>query len=116
MTPGTLNLIVPQGATFERVLTWSLDDTPVDLTNYTALMQVRPTAASGVVLLELSTDNGGITLGGALGTITLHVDATTTGDLPPGTAVYDLELSTGETVTRLVEGKFTVTAEVSRAS
>lgn len=114
MTPGTLNLDVPQGATFERVLTWKLDATPVDLTGYTAAMQVRPTAPSAVVLLDLDSAGNGITLGGAAGTIQILIDATTTGALAPGTFVYDLELTDGTNVTRLVQGKFTVTAEVTR--
>lgn len=113
MIPGKLNLEIPQGATFERRLTWKLDDTPVNLTNYTARMQVRPTAASAVVLLDLE-DGAGITLGGAAGTIDLEIDATTTAALASGTFVYDLELSTGATVTRLIEGRFTVSAEVTR--
>ena len=44
----------------------------------------------------------------------LLVDAATTEALTPGKYFYDLELYTGATVIRLIEGSFTVKAEVTR--
>ncbi len=59
--------------------------------------------------------NGGITLGGVLGTISLDQTATQTTLLPPGTYVYDLELiASNATVTRLVQGELLISAEVTR--
>lgn len=109
----TYNIICDQGATFQRQLTWKDSaGTPVNLTGYTARMQVRPTVDSTTLTLELTTTNSRITLGGSAGTIDLAVaatDMTMTGEF-----VYDLELVTGTTVTRLVQGYFTVRAEVTR--
>jgi hypothetical protein len=111
--PGDLTLRMFQGATFRYALTWLEDDVPKDLTNYTARMQVRSTYDSPTTILDIDTDDG-ITLGGAAGTIELEVAATTTEDIKPGLYVYDLELITGSIVTRLIEGSFYVSPEVTR--
>lgn len=113
--PGVLNLLCPQGATFTTQLTWKTDTTPVDLTNYTARMQVRSSWSSDTKIADLTTANGGITLGGTAGTILITITATATAAMPAGVAVYDLELVAGSgTVTRLVQGNFTITPEVTR--
>jgi len=74
--PAKLKLTIYQGATFRKRLTWKGPlpaQTPIDLTGCTARMQVRPEVESSTVLLELTTANGGITLGGVAGTIELFV-------------------------------------------
>ena len=115
MPAGNYNIVCDQGATFSRVLTWKQSNgTPVNLTGYTARMQVRDHYASSSSVLTLTTENGGITLGGAAGTITLAATATATAALTADTYVYDLELVDGATVTRLVQGQFTVNPEVTK--
>jgi hypothetical protein len=113
MTPGKLKLLCPQGSTFSRTLTYKVDSTPVDLTGYEARLQVREYHYSDDFVISL-TDTSGITLGGSAGTIDVLVDATTTTELVPGDYVYDLELIASGTVTRLIEGQFVVTPEVTR--
>jgi len=112
---GTYNITADQGATFSRVLTYtdSAGD-PIDLSGYSARMQVRSIVSSDTTVLELTTDNGRITLGGAAGTVTLSVPASAMDDVAGGSYAYDLELVNGITVTRLVMGSFTVRAEVTR--
>lgn len=89
--------------------------TPVDLTGYTARMQVRASAAADAVLLDLTTENGGITLGTTDGTVTCTATATQTAALTFGTGVYDLELVDGSgVVTRLAEGSVCLSREVTR--
>ena len=39
MATGKYNMICPQGATFSKRLTWTIDDVPVDLSSYTGKMQ-----------------------------------------------------------------------------
>ena len=115
MPAGQYDITCDQGATFSRVITWkNSNGTPIDLTNYTARLQVRSNYPSSTVLLDLTTENGGITLGGVLGTITLAATATATAAIAADEYVYDLELITGSNVTRVVEGSFTVTPEVTR--
>jgi hypothetical protein len=67
-------------------------------------------------VLTLTSENAGITLGDAAGTITLSATATVTAALTaPFSGVYDLELvSGGGVVTRLLEGSATISPEVTR--
>jgi hypothetical protein len=112
---GIYNILADQGATFGRTITWKdADGDPVNVAGYTARMQVRSTAADATVVLELSTTDGRITLGGVLGTITLTVPATAMAAVEAGAYAYDLEMVNGSDVTRLLMGSFTVRAEVTR--
>lgn len=55
------------------------------------LMQVRPYAGSGTVIAEFSTADGSITIeGDELEEIHIHLSASETADLEPGTYVFDL--------------------------
>lgn len=113
MTPGKVNFICPQGSTFSRALTYKVDNSPVDLTGYSARLQIREYHYSDEFIANL-TDLAGITLGGSAGTINVLIAASATQEFVPGSYVYDLELVAGGTVTRLIEGKFSVTPEVTR--
>ena len=113
MVPGRLNLICPQGSTFARTLTYKINDVPVNLTGYSARMQVRPFHYSYDTIVSL-TSGSGITLGGSAGTIDILIQPSTTVEFPSGDYVYDLELFVSSNVYRLVEGKFSVTPEVTK--
>ena len=115
MRPGKYNFLCPQGATFLKQLSYLIDSVPVDLTGYTARMQVREKISSCTEILNLTTENDGIVLGGCAGTIRINVDANTTSEIKAKTYVYDLELVSSEDfVIRLIEGQFLVTPEVTR--
>jgi hypothetical protein len=111
----TYGFTADQGATFNQVIVWrDSTNTPVDLTGYTARMQIRYKVSSSVAL-SLTTENGRITLGGTNGTITLSISASDMEDLPSGPYTYDLELETdGGEVSRLLMGAFVVRSEVTR--
>lgn len=113
MTAGHYNLVIEAGANFERVFTWSTID---NLTGYTARAYIRGSAdASGSPLLELTTENGRITLGGVLKTITLRLTDAETAALAWSDGAWDLEMiSGGGIVTRLLEGIVTVRGNVTR--
>lgn len=88
---------------------------PVNLTGFTARMQIRETVESTTVLHSLTTENGGITLGGAAGTIALTISATDTAAFTFDTAVYDLEIISGSgVVTEVMSGTVTLGDEVTR--
>lgn len=88
---------------------------PVNLTGFTARMQIRETVESTTVLHSLTTENGGITLGGAAGTIALTISATDTAAFTFDTAVYDLEVvSGGDVVTEIASGAVLMNNEVTR--
>jgi predicted MFS family arabinose efflux permease len=112
---GSFDFTIEQGATFNLVMTWKIDEVPVNLTNWIARLQARVDVEDTEVVLNLTTENGGITLGGALGTITLNQTAIQTALLQTGSFVYDLELiSSVSSVTRLLQGELTISAEVTR--
>ena len=77
-------------------------------------MQIRQNVSSDTILVTLTTENGGITLGGVLGTIQLTMTATDTAAITWSDGEYDLELVNGAYVKRLLRGKVKVTKEVTR--
>ena len=112
----SFDLEIKQGATLSLTATWK-DSTgaAINLTGYTARMQVRSAYDATSTILSL-TSASGITLGGAAGTIAITASATVTAALTaPWAGVWDLELvSGGGVVTRLLEGAATVSPEVTR--
>lgn len=115
MRAGVYNMWVEQGATFRLSMEWTNDlDEPIDLTGMTARMMARTSKTSTTPIVTLTTENGGITLGGVAGTIDIDIDPVTTAALVSGSYVYDLEIVNGPEVTRLIEGTFTVDGEVTK--
>ena len=113
MVTGKIDFTCPQGSTFSRTITYKINETPVNLTGYTSKLQVREYHYSDDYLVSLSSGNG-MTLGGSAGTIAVLIGAGTTETFIPGSYVYDLEVTVSGTVTRLIEGKFNVTPEVTK--
>jgi phage tail sheath gpL-like len=115
MTAGIYNTTIDQGSVWSVVLVYTdSNNTPVNLTGYTAAMQLRQNYNSTTADLTLTTANGGITIVGATGTITITATATQTGLLDPGFYVYDLELTSGSNISRLIQGQLTVAEQVTR--
>ena len=111
--PATYNIEAYQGTTYTLNMTYKVDNVVVDLTGYTAAMQVRDTPQSPETILNLATGSG-ITLGGVLGTIAVEVPATDMAAAVAGNYQYDLELDSSGQVTRLIRGRFTVIPEITR--
>ena len=115
---GRLSIVIEQGTTFNPVLTYTDNaepPVPIDLTGYTARMQIRLKRTSPDFIHELTTENGGITLGGALGTITLLITSDDTTLFDFKSAVYDLELIDGSgRVIRLLQGSVTLSTEATK--
>lgn len=115
--PFEVNLTIYQGATFRQSVTWKSGTpaAPVDLTGCTARMQIREKVDSATVLATFTTEDGGITLGAALGTVEVFASDETTAGYTFTRGVYDLEVEfvSGE-VRRLMAGKVTVSPEVTR--
>jgi hypothetical protein len=111
------NIPIIQGATLADVTTWKAG-TPavaVDLTGCTARMQARAKITDAATLLSLTTENGGIALGGTAGTVTINMTAAETAALTWKSAVYDLEIVFADTtVRRLLAGSISVSPEVTR--
>jgi hypothetical protein len=109
--------IIPQGSTWTQTLTWK-DSTGAakSLAGYTAAMQLRKTYDGTAAFTLTSSPAAGLTIpsGGTTGEIQIAMTATQTHGLTPGFYVYDLEITSGGIVTRLIEGQLTVTPEVTQ--
>lgn len=115
MTAGIYNFTIDQGSDWNlNVIYKGSDGNPINLTAYTAAMQLRQNYNSDAAELTLNTSNGGIVITGALGKLALTATATQTGALDAGFYVYDLEIASGGVVTRIIQGQITVAGEVTR--
>jgi len=119
------DICIFQGATFNQTLFYEMGEpsAPVNLTGYSAKMHIRSKPESKALILELSTTTGGgngrITLGTngdfTTGAINLFISSTDTGNLSIcDKAVYDLELTVGSVVTRILQGNVIISPEVTR--
>lgn len=114
MPAGLYNFEIEQGSTLDKVFLWKDPlGNPINLSGYSARMQVRSKVTSEDVLLELTTENGGITLGGGQGTITLHFTEANTSPMPKG-GVYDLELIIDGKPFRFIQGNISLSKQVTR--
>jgi hypothetical protein len=107
----TYNLVCPQATTFNFQFRPQTDGVNWDLDGYTATMTVRPFTGSSTTTLLATTANGKIVIDVNAATVTVTFSATET-NISPENYVYDLMLYAG-TTTRLLEGKFLVTAGVT---
>jgi len=106
---GKYNIVAKQGATYNLNFTVETDGTPWNLTGYTFAMQDRRSTASTTTLLNLTS----ATMNSS-GEVSVTVPAATMSGVPAGRWVYDIELTTGTTVTRILEGRFIVTPQVTQ--
>ena len=108
-----LDIDIEKGSTFRHTLTWSAGDpaVPVDLTLATARMQIRadgsnPDFPDGTLLHEMTTENGGITLGDVTGEIELFISDADSTAFIWNFGLYDLEIiMSNSDVRRLTRGK-----------
>jgi hypothetical protein len=86
----------------------------VNITDYTAALQIRSLPQDATAVLSL-TSSAGITITGATGTIAVTATAAQTGNIDEGPYYYDLEITspTG-VVTRVAQGQVVVSAQVTR--
>lgn len=113
-----VKLDIDQGSDFSKHLTWRAGEplAPVDLSGCTARMHARADLSSTEILLDLTTENGGIVLGGTAGTVEIVISAAQTEGITWTEAIYDLEIVfPGGRVKRLLKGAIEVDPEVTRA-
>jgi hypothetical protein len=112
----TYNAVIDQGADWFVNFTYQdSTGTPINLTGYTAAMQLRAPTDSLIASLSLSSPSNGITITPLTGLVAVRATAAQTGALIDGIYEYDLELTSGSgIVTRLVQGQLTLSPQVTR--
>lgn len=127
MLAGNYNMTCQQGSTFSRIIEIEMPDletdptgntfVPFPLAGFEARMQVRRTIDSSNFLLELTTDNGGLTINPLeddVNKLVIFASADVTASISTS-GVYDIELVSAENlVTRVLQGVFNLSPEVTR--
>ena len=111
MAAGTYNFTLEQGTTFVRSLTLQENGEAMNLTNYTVASQMRSTHDSstvvGTFICAVQNATGGV--------IQMTMTSSATGAIEEGIYVYDIEITSGAgSVTRILQGKVTLTPQVTR--
>jgi hypothetical protein len=125
MAAARYSFIIEQGATTNIQVTWQDESGSIDLSGYGARMQLRPSATSETIYLSLSSsqqvDGTGLNMSGSdgetpvqSGSIGIYISAATSSLLNFDTAYYDLEMVSGNEVTRLLEGQVKLSKNVTR--
>lgn len=129
MAAGTYNFTIEQGATLDFEITYQdSNSNPIDLSGYQAKMQIKdePGGSTTYITLTSTLDNTGtgLNMSGSSGTkplssgsIGIYIAAVSSSQLTFDSGFYDLELINGTgntaTVTRLLQGKVTLSKEVT---
>lgn len=110
-----VKLSIDQGTDWALRIEWKDEnDDSIDLTGFTARMMLRRSFEATPAIIELTTENGRISLETA-GVINLFIADADTDAIAAGSYVYDLEMvSSGGLVTRLMEGKVKIRRQVTR--
>lgn len=113
------NLEIDQGATFRRSFIVAAAGSPIDLTGYKARAQIRLLPSSTTVLVDMTTENGVLSIEPLAGKISIYLPASQTKALTftETGAFYDLEIyqvSNPEEVTRVLGGTVILNPEVTR--
>jgi len=110
----TYNTEIEQGADWFVNFQWK-DSTgaPINVTGYTAALQIRTSPLAKTTVLSL-TNGSGITITAATGLFAIHATAAQTTAITNGTYSYDMEINNGGIITRLVEGIIRVSPQVTR--
>lgn len=109
------NISIDKGATFQMAVTWQDENAAaINLTGYTARMQIRKSINDKSPVISL-TSSSGITITAISGLLEVLISATDTSAITIENGVYDLEVESGAgIVTRLLEGLVTFNSEVTR--
>lgn len=126
MPAGKYSFVIEQGSTTTFEIQYKDNtNTPIDLSGYGARMQLRSSVDSSTIILTLSSslqpDGTGLNMSGSNGTtpttsgsIGLYISAATSSNLSFDKAVYDLEIHSGNYVSRILEGEVRLSKEVTR--
>jgi hypothetical protein len=106
---GVYDISHPQGASFDRTFTVTVNGSALNLTGYTGACQVRVTFDDTSALFTPT-----VTLGGTAGTIVVTTPATTTAGVAVGNYQYDVWLTQGTTSYPILVGKYALTGRYTQ--
>lgn len=128
MAAGKYSFVIEQGSTLNFEVQYKdSTNTPVDLSGYSGKMQIRSGFADSnpttyiTLSSSLASDGTGLNFSGSngstplsSGSIGIYISATSSSAFTFDTAYYDLEITSGTVVTRLLEGQVKLSKEVTR--
>lgn len=130
MAAGTYSFTIEQGTTVDFEVQYTdVNDLPIDLTGYSGRMQIKSGFANDrpttyiTLSSSLAADGTGLNFSGSAstkpptsGSIGIYISAVSSSAFTFAKAKYDLEITSGSTVTRLLEGTVTLSKEVTTNS
>ncbi len=130
MAAGKYNFVIEQGSTVNFTVNYKdASSNPIDLSEYGARMQLRPSITSTEVIASLSSslDSGGnginmtpvdpatlLELPKSSGSLQIILSAESSSLMNFGTAHYDLEIHSGSFVEKIIRGIVSLRKEVTR--
>lgn len=126
MAAGRYSFVIEQGSTLNLELQYrDSNGNPIDLTDYSGRMQIRPSAGASTLYITLSSslqsDGTGLNFSGSngstpptSGSIGIYISAVSSSALTFDTALYDLEIYSGSYASRILEGQVKLSKEVTR--
>jgi len=108
-------LAIEQGADWKQTITWDIDGTPIDITGYSAQMDIVAGFDDITPQISLSTGNGRIVLADPTnGILDLSIAGADTALLTPGSYYYDLLMTSASSEkTSLLNGKIQILPRVT---
>ena len=123
MAAGKYSFVIEQGSTTNFSIVYAdSTGTPVDLSQYSAKMQIRPYPGSNDVIVTLSSslngDGTGLNMSSSIsGSIGIYIASCTSSMFNFNEASYDLDIISGSGacpyVNRILEGKVKLSKEVT---
>lgn len=111
----TKNLTINKGSGYKITFSLSKDGDPVDLTGYSLRGQVRPSASSSTVLLNMTSANLLLKIDNANSSIIMNLPESFTRRVPGTYGVYDIELlNPVSDASKIVTGLITFVPEVTQ--
>jgi hypothetical protein len=128
MAAGKYSFVIEQGATVNFEIQYKdSNNAPVNLTGYSGKMMIRSGYADAnpityaILSSSLAADGTGLNFSGsngitppASGSIGVVISAVSSSNFTFNNALYDLEITSGSIVTRILEGQVSLSKEVTR--
>jgi hypothetical protein len=128
MAAGKYSFVIEQGTTTNFEIQYKdSNNAPVNLTGYSGKMMIRSGYADAnpttyaILSSSLAADGTGLNFSGsngitppASGSIGIYISAISSSNFTFNTARYDLEITSGSVVTRILEGQVSLSQEVTR--